>query len=458
MKIAVVGTGYVGLVTGACFADFGHKVTCLDRDVEKVTALAGGKLPIYEPGLEALVARTAKDGRLKLGVIDGGESTTIDDAHVALANADVIVIAVGTPQEKGTNAPSMAAVHAVARLIGRVLRTAPPGHTVVMTKSTVPVGTADAIRAIVCEYATREVKEGGLLDARTSSIVSCPEFLKEGSAVEDFMRPARVVVGVEPDDERAKEILTRLFAPLVRTTGQILFMGTRSAELTKYAANGILATRISFMNEVANLAERTGASVDDVRLGIGSDPRIGSAFLYAGAGYGGSCFPKDLRALLYSAEEAGCLFSVVAAADKANERQKRVLGDKILALVPPRGKICVWGLAFKPGTDDVREAPALVLIEQLLRAGYDVTAYDPVAMDRVRETHTGFGVSFAPDMYAAAEGADAIALVTEWHEFRRPDFERLRAVMGTPAIFDGRNVIDAAEARAAGFDYYGIGR
>lgn len=909
MKIAIIGTGYVGLVTGACLADFGNTVTCLDRDPMKIGALSAGRLPIYEPGLDALVARNARDGRLKLGIIEEGESLTVDDAYVTISTADVIVIAVGTPQAKGSHAPNIDAIAAVARLIGRALRFADASHNpVIMTKSTVPIGSADAIRSIVSEYAAPRASD-------TFSVISCPEFLKEGTAVEDFMRPSRIVVGVEPDDDRARAVVTSLFTPLVRERSQIIFMSPRSAELTKYAANGLLATRISFMNELALLADATKANIDDVRLGIGSDPRIGSAFLYAGVGYGGSCllghetvlirkdgetklvrmdtlpavpfdvlahpigkvspvfapvsgwterfydgdvytvrtkmgrivqatadhpfvvhdgegsetrtvlardltpeswlpiaigepegrvveervfdllpfapspdlvivrapaevaarlddlralvprgrladikrsgtlrlheaqaagldlsratistcrngtyvptqiketpafwymiglyisegwittdgaherhrigwsfhptdeehyveavtkfwgqyetktqtyshetsrvvhlsskiiarwfreglglgkssydqiipdaawtaspacqralmrglwhgdggwshttgdvgavleygtvskpladgvlrmlanmgivariatqraakatvdayhitisgapqieacidlvdpkdasdvraavarqtkriaptgyrdptpsaslrvrvsdithtpyrgpvyslevpgihtfvttggltvhncFPKDLRALMYSASEANVKLSVVEAADKANERQKRVLADKILAyLNGSGGRVAIWGLAFKPGTDDIREAPALVLAEKLVEQGIEVVAFDPVAMPNVRQHAIAASPRFklASDPYEAAASAHAIALVTEWHEFRHPDYGRLKEIMGPatsrPAIFDGRNALDARAARAAGFHYAGIGR
>jgi UDPglucose 6-dehydrogenase len=433
MRIAVVGTGYVGLVAGAGFSDFGNDVVCVDIDPDRVARLTGGQIPIFEPGLEPLVARNLEAGRLSF--------TT--DLTAAVPGAEVVVIAVGTPQGDGDRAPDMRYVEEAARSIGRAIT----GFAVIVTKSTVPVGTADRIRELIAA-------ETG----HPFSVASNPEFLKEGDAVNDFMKPARIVVGVA--DERAEATLRNLYAPFVRTNDRIQVMDVRSAELTKYAANAMLATRISFMNEVALLAEKVGADIERVRKAIGSDPRIGPKFLFPGPGFGGSCFPKDIRALLHTAEQHGAELGVVDAVERANERQKKVLGERVRAhfggdLAGKR--IGVVGLSFKPETDDIREAPALVVIDDLLAAGAAVVGTDPEAMDHVR-ARLGGRIELATDIYQTATGADALVLVTEWHQYRRPDFARLHQVMRQPVLFDGRNIWNPAELTGLGFTYYSIGR
>jgi UDPglucose 6-dehydrogenase len=436
MRLVVVGTGYVGLVAGAGFADFGNQVTCVDSDEDKIARLLRGELPIYEPGLDELVQRSAALGNLRF-------TTRLEES---VAGADALFIAVGTPALP-SGAAELTHVLDVAEAIGPALT----GYAVIAIKSTVPVGTAQLVRQRVAAGARHPF-----------AVASNPEFLKEGSAVADFMKPDRVIVGC--DDERAQKLLHKLYAPFLRTNDRLQVMDNASAELTKYASNALLAVRISFMNELANLAERAGADIDLVRRGVGADPRIGPKFLYAGAGYGGSCFPKDLKALLHVAEKHDSPLEVIAAAERANARQKLVLPRKVVRHFAARGglegkTIAVWGLAFKPGTDDVREAPALTLIEELLQAGARVSAHDPVAADNVR---TLLGprerLLFPQRMYQAAEGADALVLVTEWHEYRRPNFEKLRDLMREPALFDGRNVWDREEVRGFGFHYHGIGR
>ena len=439
MKITVVGTGYVGLVSGACMADVGNDVLCLDLDASKIKILNGGGIPIYEPGLQEMVNRNHKAGRLAF--------TT--DIEQAVAFGTVQFIAVGTPPSEDGSA-DLQYVLAAARNIGRHMR----DYRVVVDKSTVPVGTADKVRAAIAE----ELKQRGADIAY--SVVSNPEFLKEGAAVEDFMRPDRIVVG--SDDERATLIMRNLYAPFQRSHERVIVMDVRSAELTKYAANAMLATRISFMNELANLAERLGADIECVRRGIGADPRIGYHFLYPGAGYGGSCFPKDVQALQRTAGEAGMDLLILAAVEKANAAQKLVLGAKILKRFGAELKgmnFALWGLAFKPNTDDMREAPSRVLLAELLARGASVTAYDPVAMPEARHIYQAESrVRFADSPMAALEGADALAIVTEWKEFRSPDFQRIKQVLRTPAIFDGRNLYDPAEVRNNGLEYYPIGR
>jgi UDPglucose 6-dehydrogenase len=429
MKIAIVGTGYVGLVTGAGFSDFGHDVTCVDIDTARVATLRRGEVPFYEPGLEELIRSNTARGRLHF---------TTSTAE-AVAGAQLVFIAVGTPSS-ADGAADLSYVIEAAKQIGAALTQ----RTVVVTKSTVPVGTADQVRAAVASATTQPF-----------AVASNPEFLKEGDAVDDFLKPARVIVGA--DEPWAIELLRELYRGVLRTSDRIQVMDIRSAELTKYAANCMLATRISFMNELSRLCEVVGADIEHVRKGIGSDPRIGNKFLFAGAGFGGSCFPKDLRALIHTARAADVRLGVVEAVERANERQKRLLGERVLARFGGKldGKrIALWGLAFKPETDDVRESPALVLIEQLRAAGAAVAGYDPKAMQNMR----GAGIELATDAYAAATGADAVVLVTEWHELRDPDLRRLRSLVRTPVLFDGRNVWDPAHARAAGFEYVGIGR
>jgi len=432
MKLAVIGTGYVGLVAGAGFADFGNDVHCVDVDASKIARLSRGEVPIYEPGLDALIASNAKAGRL----------TFSTDVAAAVRGAEVVIIAVGTPPAADGSA-DLSAVFAVAETIGKNMN----GYKVVVTKSTVPVGTADRIQQIIGRF-TKE----------PFGVASNPEFLKEGAAIEDFMKPDRVVIG--SNDARALEVLRRLYSAFVRTNDRIHAMDARSAELTKYAANAMLATRISFMNDLAVLSEKLGADIERVRKAVGADPRIGPKFLFPGVGFGGSCFPKDISALIHTAEGVGHELSVVRAAEEVNKRQKRLLGDKIRRHFDGalEGRtVAVWGLAFKPQTDDIREAPALVLIDMLLEAGARVRAHDPAAMDNVRAL-VGDRITFTESMYQATEGADALALVTEWHEYRQPDFNRIKGLMRTPSLFDGRNVWDPKELRSLGFTYAGIGR
>ena len=439
MKITVVGTGYVGLVSGACLADMGNQVLCLDVDAAKVQALNAGHVPIYEPGLEAVVKRNREAGRLMFST----------DIAAGVAHGVLQLIAVGTPPGEDGSADLQHVLDA-ARAIGRHM----DEYRVVVNKSTVPVGTADKVK--------EEIKKE--LEKRDQpipfSVVSNPEFLKEGAAVEDFMRPDRIIVGSE--DERATALLRELYAPFQRNHDRLMLMGVRSAELAKYAANAMLATRISFMNELANLAEALGADIEEVRRGIGSDPRIGTHFLYPGAGYGGSCFPKDVKALQRIAGDAGRKLRVVAAVEQANEAQKHLLGDKIKARFGANLKgrrFAVWGLAFKPNTDDMREAPSLTLIADLLAAGAEVRAYDPVAGDQAGRILSGKkNLEIKNTSKEALEGCDALAIVTEWAEFRSPDFPALKKTLKTPAIFDGRNLYDPAMVRGLGFEYFPVGR
>ena len=439
MKLTMVGTGYVGLVTGACLADVGNDVLCIDVDHAKIERLRAGEIPIHEPGLDAVVARSVKAGRLRF-------STSYEEA---VAHAAVVFIAVGTPPGEDGSA-DLQYVLAAARGIAQHM----DGPRVIVDKSTVPVGTADKVRA---EVEKTLAARGG---KHAFSVVSNPEFLKEGAAVEDFMRPDRIVIGA--DDPSAIEVMRELYAPFQRSHERLQVMDIRSAELTKYAANAMLATRISFMNELALLAERLGADIEDVRRGIGSDPRIGYQFLYPGVGYGGSCFPKDVTALLRTAQENGIDLKVMRAVDEANERQKGVLVDKIVRRFGENlsGKrFALWGLAFKPNTDDMREAPSRVVIARLLERGATVCAYDPVAMPEARHLYAEEGrVSFADTAEAALEGADALAIVTEWKAFRSPEFDTLKAKLAHPVIFDGRNLYEPAVVRAHGLEYYPIGR
>ena len=439
MNLTVVGTGYVGLVTGACLADAGNSVFCLDVDQKKIERLNRGEIPIFEPGLEPIVQRNEKAGRLSFST----------DVAASVAHGELQLIAVGTPPDEDGSA-DLQHVVAAARAIGKHMQ----GFKVIATKSTVPVGTADKIRAAVQEELDR--RKSGL----EFSVVSNPEFLKEGAAVEDFMRPDRVIVGAE--DERAIALLRQLYAPFQRNRERIIVMSVRSAELTKYAANSMLATRISFMNEIANLAEAIGADVEDVRRGIGADPRIGYQFLYPGAGFGGSCFPKDVKALQRSAAEAGRPLRLLAAVDEVNQAQKHVLGAKIKARFGAglAGRcFALWGLAFKANTDDMREASSLTLISDLTAAGAKVRAYDPAAGAHARALFMkDKRVEVVDSAAAALEGADALVVVTEWQEFRSPDFAALQAKLKTPAIFDGRNLYDPAVVKAQGLEYYPIGR
>ena len=434
MNVTVIGTGYVGLVTGACLADAGNHVFCLDVDQEKIKLLNQNQVPIFEPGLEPIVKRNRDAGRLKFST----------DVASSVAHGDLQLIAVGTPPGEDGSA-DLQHVLAAARAIGRHMKS----YKVIATKSTVPVGTADKIREAIKPLTSSDF-----------AVVSNPEFLKEGAAVEDFMRPDRIIVGSE--DARAIALLRQLYAPFQRNRERIIVMGVRSAELTKYAANAMLATRISFMNEIANVAEALGADVEEVRHGIGADPRIGTDFLYPGAGYGGSCFPKDVRALQRTASEVGRELRVVAAVEAVNESQKHVLAAKIKRRFGDRlnGKcFAVWGLAFKANTDDMREASSRTLISDLVGAGARVRAYDPAAGHEAKRLYRDSpGIEIVDAALAALEGADALAVVTEWREFRSPDFAALKARLKTPAIFDGRNLYDAAVLKGLGLEYYPIGR
>jgi UDPglucose 6-dehydrogenase len=437
MKIAVVGTGYVGLVLGACLAENGNTVICVDKDRSKLDMLEAGQMPIYEPGLEELVRRNGHEERLSF--------TT--DLMEAVCATSIVFIAVGTPQGEDGSA-DLQHVMSVATDVGRAMNK----YTVVVDKSTVPVGTARKVREVI----RRETKQ-------PFSVVSNPEFLKQGAAVEDSMKPDRVVIGIDPGDERAGEIMRELYAPFTRTGAPIVMMDTTSAELSKYAANAILATRISFMNEIANVCELVGADVDNVRRAIGSDRRIGSSFLFPGVGYGGSCFPKDVKALLKSANDEGYDFRILRAVEHVNQAQKERLVAKMERhFATLNGKlsgktIAVWGLAFKPKTDDMREAPSIPIIEHLLERGACVRAYDPAATPVARRIFGG-RIMLCEKSYDALAGADALAIVTEWNEFREPDFDKMRALLKAPVVFDGRNIYSPEHMRGLGFTYFSIGR
>jgi UDPglucose 6-dehydrogenase len=431
LKIGVVGTGYVGLVVGAGLAENGNTVVCVDKDAAKIEALKRGVVPIYEPGLSELITRNTAEERLRF--------TT--DLPEAVRASDIIFVAVGTPQDEDGSA-DMTHVLAVAEAIGRAM----DGYKVIVNKSTVPVGTAARVRKVI---------EG--LTKHPFAVVSNPEFLKEGAAVGDFLKPDRVVVGA--DDPQAEALMKELYEPFVRTGNPILTMDPASAELTKYASNAMLATRISFMNEIANLCDQVGADVRQVRLGMGADERIGSGFLFPGIGYGGSCFPKDVKALMRLAQDAGTTLQVVDAVDRVNAAQKELLVPRIVKhLGSLQGKVvAIWGLAFKPRTDDMREAPAVSIIEGLLRGGATVRVYDPKAMEAARPM-LGDRVTWCAKSYECVEGADALVLATEWNEFREPDFPRIKSLMRHAAVFDGRNVWSPQTLRDLGFHYEGIGR
>jgi UDPglucose 6-dehydrogenase len=433
MKIAVVGTGYVGLVVGACLAENGNNVICVDKDASKVTTLNAGKMTIYEPGLEEIVRRNRSEERL----------TFTTDLPSAVRASAIVFIAVGTPQGEDGSA-DLQHVLGVARDIGRAMQ----AYTVIVDKSTVPVGTAARVREAVARETTQAF-----------SVVSNPEFLKQGAAIEDFLKPDRVVIGVEREDQRAADLMKELYGPFTRTGAPIMVMDTASAELCKYAANSILATRISFMNEVANMCELVGADVDEVRKAIGADERIGKSFLFPGIGYGGSCFPKDVKALLKSASDKGYDFKILGAVEAVNDRQKSRLVEKMEGHFDGlKGKtIALWGLAFKPRTDDMREAPAITIIDRLLEAGAIVRAYDPEAAPTARLLFDG-RIALCDRSYDALEGADALAVVTEWNEFREPDFAKMRQLMRAPVVFDGRNIYSPEQMRALGFTYFSIGR
>jgi len=437
MKIAVVGTGYVGLVTGTCFAETGVNVVCVDSDLKKIQLLNSGKVPIFEPGLEPVMINNIAKGRLHFTV----------DIKEAIKGAEVIFIAVGTPPGEDGSA-DLKHVLAVASDIGKYI----DHYVVVATKSTVPVGTAEKVREMIA----------GELKARNSDIrfdvASNPEFLKEGSAVEDFLKPQRIIVGV--DNEKAGDIMKRLYMPFLLNNRPVIFMDIPSAELTKYAANAMLATRISFINEIANLCELLGADINSVRKGIGSDSRIGNRFIYPGSGYGGSCFPKDVKAILKTSSDLGYDLKVISAVEKANEIQKTIIFNKMSSYFENdlKGKvIAVWGLSFKPKTDDIRESSAIFLIKKLLEAGVKVRAYDPAAMEETKK-QVPDNIYYAEDQYDALKGVDALALMTEWPEFHLPDFDQMSGLMKGKVIFDGRNIYDPEELRAKGFVYFGIGR
>ncbi len=437
MRIAIVGTGYVGLVSGTCFAEMGVDVTCVDVDQRKIESLQRGEIPIYEPGLEEMVKRNVEAGRLHFET----------DLSRCLDDVELVFSAVGTPSDEDGSA-DLSHVLEVARTFGRNIRK----YTILVTKSTVPVGTSRKVRKVIEE----ELQQRGV--EVDFEVASNPEFLKEGAAIKDFMSPDRVIVGVESD--RAKAILTKLYRPFLVNNFRVYFMDIPSAEMTKYAANAMLATRISFMNDIANLCDLVGANVDMVRKGIGTDLRIGSKFLYPGCGYGGSCFPKDVRALATTAREYGYTMQIVEATRRVNEQQKEVLVRKLKGVLGEdlHGKnIAVWGLAYKPETDDMREAPALVVIDRLLKAGARVKVYDPVAMDECRR-RIGEKVTYCKDLYETAEEADALLLVTEWKLFRMPSWSVLKKIMRRPLVIDGRNIYDRNELRDEGFEYVAIGK
>jgi UDPglucose 6-dehydrogenase len=435
MDIAVVGSGYVGLVAGACFAEHGNDVICVDKDQNKIEALNRGQIPIYEPGLSDLVTRNVKRGRLTF-------TTSLKDA---VEKAGIIFIAVGTPQDED-GAADLTHVLDVARGIGTYMN----GPKIVVDKSTVPVGTAAKVKQAISSITSHPIE-----------VVSNPEFLKEGAALDDFMKPDRVVIGVE--SEQSANVMKELYAPFVRTNNPILVMDVVSAEMTKYAANTMLATRVSFMNEIALLCEKVGADINQVRIGIGTDARIGMSFLFPGMGYGGSCFPKDVQALIRTAKDYDCELKLAIATEEANKRQKKLMTEKLVNFFGSGGlkgrTIAVWGLAFKPNTDDVREAPALVLCSDLIEAGAQIRAYDPEAMETFRSRFGNApGMTYATTNYEALENADALVICTEWSEFRNPNFNRMKQTMRAPVIFDGRNIFSTDDMREHGFVYQSIGR
>ncbi|MCS6987920.1 MAG: UDP-glucose/GDP-mannose dehydrogenase family protein [Chloroherpetonaceae bacterium] len=433
-KIAVIGTGYVGLVAGTCFAETGNDVVCVDIDEEKVKKLSSGVITIFEPGLEALFKRNLREERLRFAT----------DLKMAVERSEFVFLALPTPPDEDGSA-DLKYVLGAAREIGKTLN----GYKIIVNKSTVPVGTAEKVRAAIAENAKCDF-----------DVVSNPEFLREGVAVEDFLKPERVVIG--SSSPKAIELMKQLYEPFVRQGNPILVMDERSAELTKYAANAMLALRISFMNEIANLCERVGANVDMVRRGIGTDSRIGKLFLYAGIGYGGSCFPKDVKALVKTAEEFGYDFKILKSVEAVNHAQKRWLIKKIEERFGGSEKIkgkrfALWGLSFKPNTDDIREAPSLVVIEELLKRGASVSAFDPEAMENARKHYDG-KITFVASQYDALVESDALVIVTEWNEFRNPDFERMKRTLKQPLVFDGRNVYDVAKMKQMGFEYFSVGR
>jgi len=433
MHIAVVGTGYVGLVTGTCLAETGNRVICVDIDAEKVQKMQAGTVPIYEPHLDIIFERNIKQGRL----------TFTTDLNEAIAESDIIFLALPTPPGEDGSA-DLSYILGVAEQLGKIMT----GYKIIIDKSTVPVGTADLVREAVAKNYSGEF-----------DIVSNPEFLREGFAVDDFMKPDRVVIGTR--SEKARKILEELYKPYTRQGNPILFMDERSAEVTKYAANSFLAMKISFMNEMANLCERVGADVDSVRLGIGSDERIGKRFLFPGIGYGGSCFPKDVQALAKTSGQYGYDFKILEAVMDVNTRQKSILVDKIKARLGNdlSGKIfAVWGISFKPDTDDIREAPSIEIMKALKDAGAEVKAYDPEGMENTKRQHPELGISYAENAYDALNGADALVIATEWSQFRSPDFEELKSRLNGKIIFDGRNIYDLNTMKNMGFEYISIGR
>jgi len=442
LNICVIGTGYVGLVAGTCFADSGNDVICVDVDARKIDKLNRGELPIYEPGLEELVKRNSKEGRLKFSM----------DLSYAVKESLICFIAVGTPPGEDGSA-DMKYVLGVAKGIAQAM----DGYRIIVGKSTVPVGTADRVRSEIQNELYRQDKDYKF------DVVSNPEFLKEGAAIDDFMKPDRVVIGT--DSAHAAEIMKELYSPFMRKTDRLIMMDVRSAEMTKYAANAMLATKISFINEIANLCELVGADIENVRKGIGTDSRIGFEFLFPGVGYGGSCFPKDVQAIVKIADAHKYDMKVIKSVEEANNRQKGVIVDKILNHFKSTassnllaGKIIgVWGLSFKPRTDDMREAPSITIINRLLHAGANIRAHDPEAMDEAKKVF-GSKIEYIQDNYEVVKGADALVIITEWNEFRRPNFEKMKKLMRSPVIFDGRNIFDPKEMRSIGFTYYGIGR
>lgn len=432
MKISVIGTGYVGLVVGTCFAETGNDVICADIDERKIKMLRKAKSPIYEPGLEELIKKNIHEKRIIF-------TTNINQT---IKTTDVIFLALPTPPMEDGSA-DLQHVLAVSKQIGRSMN----GYKVIVNKSTVPVGTADKVKAAIAKYTKHEF-----------DVVSNPEFLKEGAAVMDFLKPDRIVVGSR--SPRAVKVMEELYAPFIRTGNPFIVMDERSSELTKYAANSMLATKISFMNEVANLCERVGADVEMVRKGVGSDPRVGPQFLFAGVGYGGSCFPKDVSALVKTSEEYKYNFRILNSVIDVNKNQRLIFAKKIISHFKKKlknKKIAVWGLSFKPNTDDMREAPSISIIKELLRSGAKVTAYDPVAMEEAKH-HLGNKIAYAKNDYDALKGADALVVVTEWREFRVPDLDRMKRLMREPVIFDGRNIYDPVEIKRKGFKYFGMGR
>ncbi|MBN1531156.1 MAG: UDP-glucose/GDP-mannose dehydrogenase family protein [Spirochaetes bacterium] len=439
MKLAVVGSGYVGLVTGTCFADMGNDVWCIDVDEKKIDGLKKGILPIYEPGLEEMVRRNYAEGRLRF-------TTSLEEG---IENVLFVFIAVGTPPEEDGSA-DLQHVLGVAQSIGRIMKR----YMVVVNKSTVPVGTAEKVReAIRGELMMRN------MESQEFDVVSNPEFLKEGDAIEDFLKPDRVVVGT--DNPRTAELMRELYSTFLRQGDRVRIMDIPSAELTKYAANAMLATRISFMNELALLCEKTGADIENVRQGIGSDRRIGSSFLYAGIGYGGSCFPKDVKALIYTSKKNGFSASILNAVEEVNRKQREYFVQKVLSHMGDdlKGKtLAVWGLAFKPQTDDMREAPAIDIISGLRNRGAQIRAHDPIAIETARQVLGDQGIQYSIHNYEVLEGADALLLLTEWHHFRRPDFAKMKSMMKAPVIFDGRNQYDPESMKELGFVYFSIGR